>query len=98
VQEKKSTRVTKDNRYAKRILCEIAWSITRIRKTYLSSWYWKVKQRRGSKKAIIALARKILTILSMPYTEQQEKLLQRRQKALIKELTQQGFSVIPPIV
>ncbi len=33
-----------------------------MRKTYLSSWYWKVKQRRGGKKALIALARKILTI------------------------------------
>lgn len=34
-----------------------------MRTTYLSSWYWKVKQRRGGKKAIIALARKLLVII-----------------------------------
>lgn len=47
----------------KRILCEVAWSVTRNRNSYLSSWYWKVKQRRGAKKAIIALARKLLVII-----------------------------------
>lgn len=47
----------------KRILCEVAWSVTRNRKSYLSSWFWKVKQRRGAKKAIIALARKLLVII-----------------------------------
>ena len=34
-----------------------------MRNCYLSSWYWKIKQRRGAKKAIIALARKILVII-----------------------------------
>jgi len=47
----------------KRILCEVAWSVTRNRNSYLSSWYWKIKQRRGAKKAIIALARKLLVII-----------------------------------
>jgi len=47
----------------KRILCEVAWSITRMRNTYLSNWYWKIKQRRGGKRAIVALARKLLVII-----------------------------------
>lgn len=34
-----------------------------MRNTYLSKFYWKLKQRRGAKKAIIALARKILVII-----------------------------------
>ena len=34
-----------------------------MRNTYLSKFYWKLKQRRGAKKAIIALARKILVIV-----------------------------------
>jgi len=34
-----------------------------MRDSYLSKFYWKVKQRRGAKKAIIALARKILVII-----------------------------------
>ena len=31
--------------------------------SHLSKFYWKVKQRRGAKKAIVALARKILVIV-----------------------------------
>lgn len=61
--KKKSTRVMHGNPYIKSILCEVAWSITRMRNSYLSKWFWKVKQRRGAKKAIIALARKILVII-----------------------------------
>jgi len=34
-----------------------------MRDCYLSKFYWKIKQRRGAKKAIIALARKILVIV-----------------------------------
>jgi len=34
-----------------------------MRDTYLSKYYWRIKQRRGTKKAIVALARKILVIL-----------------------------------
>ena len=34
-----------------------------MRNTYLSKFYWKLKQKRGAKKAIIALARKILVIV-----------------------------------
>jgi len=63
VQEKKSTRVTKGNTTIWRILCEVTWSLTRIRDSYLVTWYWKVKQRRGAKKAIVALARKLLVII-----------------------------------
>jgi len=29
----------------------------------LATWYWKVKQRRGAKKALVALARKLLVII-----------------------------------
>jgi len=34
-----------------------------MRNTYLSNWYWKIKQRRGGKRAIVALARKLLVII-----------------------------------
>lgn len=34
-----------------------------MRNTYLSQWYWKIKQRRGGKRAIVALARKLLVII-----------------------------------
>jgi len=34
-----------------------------MRDSYLSKFYWRIKQRRGAKKAIVALARKILVII-----------------------------------
>lgn len=43
------------------MLCEIAWVIAGKRNTYLS--YWRIKQKKGTKKAIVALARKLLVII-----------------------------------
>jgi len=34
-----------------------------MRETHLSRFYWKTKQRRGAKKAIVAVARKMLIII-----------------------------------
>ena len=45
------------------MLCEIAWVIAGTRNTYLSAWYWRIKQKKGAKKAIVALARKLLVII-----------------------------------
>jgi len=61
--KKKSTRITFGNPYIKGIICECAWSTVRVRDSYLSKFYWKLKQRRGSKKAVVALARKMLVII-----------------------------------
>ena len=60
---KKSTRINFGNTYIKGLICECAWAAVRVRDCYLSKFYWKIKQRRGAKKAIIALARKILVIV-----------------------------------
>lgn len=61
--KRKSTSITKGNPYIKSMLCEIAWVIAGKRNTYLSAWYWRLKQKKGAKKAIIALARKLLVII-----------------------------------
>ena len=61
--KRKSTSVTKGNPYIKSMLCEIAWVIAGKRNTYLSAWYWRIKQKKGAKKAIIGLARKLLVII-----------------------------------
>jgi hypothetical protein len=34
-----------------------------MRGSHLSNYYWKVKQGRGSKRAVVALARKLLVII-----------------------------------
>lgn len=61
--KRKSSSITKGNPYIKSMLCEIAWVIAGKRNTYLSAWYWRVKQKKGAKKAIVALARKLLVII-----------------------------------
>lgn len=99
--------MTHGNPYIKRILCEIAWCITRVRNSYLSSWFWKVKQRRGAKKAIIALARKLLVIIynllknNIQYVEalfEQVKTKQEnfRIKRIIHEAKKLGLEVVLP--
>lgn len=49
----------------KTALCEAAWAATKSRKSQLAVRFWKLASRRGKKKALIALARKILTIIYM---------------------------------
>jgi len=105
--KKKSARALKGNPRIKRILCEIAWVVTRMRNTYLSQWYWKVKARRGAKKAIVALGRRILTIIyailksGSPYAESkvtkrqtdQTDQTDRRKESLLRELKRLGVEV-----
>ena len=102
--KRKSTRTNPGNIYLKSILCEIAWVVSRMRGTYLSQWYWKVKQRRGTKKAIVALGRKILTIIYAilksgqeydkgHFEEIREHYKRIRLNRMVCELTQAGFSV-----
>jgi transposase len=102
--KRKSARTNPGNLYLKSILCEVAWVVSRMRRTYLSQWYWKVKQRRGAKKAIVALGRKILTIIyamlksCQEYDEGhfekiREHYKRMRLDRMASELTQAGFIV-----
>ncbi|ABP68285.1 hypothetical protein Csac_2716 [Caldicellulosiruptor saccharolyticus DSM 8903] len=88
-------------------MCEVAWSLTRVRDSYLATWYWKVKQRRGTKKAIVALARKLLVIIynmlkngtdydEKVFYEVRKKQETIRVKRLINEAKKLGLEVIVP--
>ncbi len=55
-----SSKITKGNPYLKSILCQTAWAATKVKDSYLSKKYWSLKSRRGPKKAIMAIAHKIL--------------------------------------
>lgn len=61
--KKKSTRITQGNIHLKSVLCQCAWGATRSKKNYLREWFYKLSRRRGMKKAVIALARKMLVII-----------------------------------
>lgn len=104
----RSTKTRHGNPYIKSILCEVAWTVTRRKGTYLSNWYWKVKQRSGAKKAVIGLARKIMviiyTLLKQNISYNEEKFTEikisnekKREKKLIQELQKRGFKVEPLI-
>lgn len=102
--KRKSTSVTKGNPYVKSMLCEVAWVIAGKRRTYLSSWYWKLKQKKAAKKAIIALARKLLVIIytmlkqgtvfnEACFETRRQKHEQNQTSHYIRELEKRGYRV-----
>lgn len=105
--KQKKQRVTPGNNYLKTILCEVAWVIASHKKLYLSTWYWRLKQRTDAKRAIVALARKLLVIIfamlksNCAYDEQ--RFLQRKQTTeqkrvsrMVHELTKLGYAISVP--
>ena len=54
------SRTKKANQYVKSLLIQCAWAATKTRDTRVSLWYWRHSRRLGDKKAITAVARKIL--------------------------------------
>lgn len=101
---KKKERITHGNNYLKTILCEVAWVITRQKKLYLSGWYWRLKQRIGTKRAIVALARKLLVIIYTMFKTNhlfdEQKFLERKQASerkrvnrMVNELSRLGYTV-----
>jgi len=81
----KSRKITNGNKYLKRTLVQCAWAITRTKKCWLSGKYADLAKRRSQKKALIAIARKLLVIIwhilsknevykeYTPYISQQQK-------------------------
>lgn len=102
--KQKKQHVTPGNNYLKTILCEVAWVIASHKKLYLSSWYWRLKQHTDAKRAIVALARKLLVIIfamlksksayDERISEERKKASdQKRVKRLVSELTRLGYAV-----
>lgn len=105
--KQKKQRVTQGNNYLKTMLCEVSWVIASHKNMYLSGWYWRLKQRTDSKRAIVALARKLLVIIftmlrsNTSYDEQnfikrKEISQQKRVSRMVFELTKLGYSVGVP--
>ena len=105
--KRKSVHINKGNPYLKSMLCETAWIMASHRKLYLSGWYWKVKQRKGAKRATIALARKVLSIIytmlktGTPYSEEcfeqrRQRCERKRANRMVNELQKLGYTVVTP--
>lgn len=105
--KRKSAHINKGNPYLKSMLCEIGWVISGKRTLYLSGWYWRIKQRKGAKRATIALARKLLSLIyimlktGVPYNEDCFELRRircerKRAHRMVNELQKLGYMVVPP--
>lgn len=95
---------THGNPYLRAVLCEVAWVISHTKGTYLSAFYHRIVRRRGKKKAIVALAHKLLVIIyhvlstKKPYEELGADYFDQLDKARIERrsvqrLEQLGYSV-----
>ena len=102
--KRQPTRVRKGNPWLKRCTTEAALSASRTKRSYLGARYQQLKARRGHKRAIVALAHEILTIvyylltrgsdyedLGVRYIEERDrKVLERR---ATRQLQRLGYTV-----
>jgi transposase len=107
---RKSGRITKGNVYLKTALVEAAQAATRAKHTYLRDKYYRLKARRGAKRAVVAIAHKILVAIyhmlsqQVGYNELGDLYLDKRNKQsltqiLVHRLERLGFHVtLEPIV
>jgi transposase len=61
--KKKSSRVTQGNRSLKTALVEAAWSASKMKNGWLKNKYYALAARRGKKRALMAIAHKILVAI-----------------------------------
>ena len=59
----KSKKILHGNSYVKAVLCQAAWAAVKVRGSPFHNWFWSHQRKIGQKKAIIAVARKLLTLI-----------------------------------
>ena len=59
----KSKKILPGNPYIKSILCQVSWVAVKNRKNPFGYWFWSHQAKLGKKKAIIAVSRKILSLI-----------------------------------
>jgi transposase len=58
----KSTATTKGNKYLRSVLVQVAWAASRMKTGYFKDKFNRLAMRKSRKKALIAIARKLLTV------------------------------------
>ena len=61
--KRRNVRTIKGNRYIKPMLVQVAWTAVRAKTTYWSAQFYMLSKRMPAKKAIIAIARKMLKMI-----------------------------------
>ena len=102
--KRRSGRVTKGNVYLKTALVEAAFAASRKKGSYLREKFYRLKARRGHKRAAVAIAHKILTAVyhmlgqQVPYHELGDLYLdqlnqQNLTRNLVRRLQRLGYNV-----
>lgn len=102
--KKKNARINKGNAYLKRVLLQVAWVAVKQKNTYWHAAFRALLARRGQKKALIAIGRKILVTIYHIITNKifykelgssyiDEKLHSKRLKYHQKQLECLGYNV-----
>jgi transposase len=61
--KRRSGRITKGNRWLKRILVQAAWATSHTKGTYLAAQYRRLSKRRGCKRALVAVGHTLLVFI-----------------------------------
>jgi transposase len=100
-----SGRTRKGNRWLRRAFCQMAWAATRKKGSYLKTQYRRISGRRGKKRALLALAHTLVTVVyhllrdaNLQYHDLGEDYFDRRdaeqtKRQLIKRLDKLGYEV-----
>jgi transposase len=102
--KRRSTRVRKGGTWLKTTLVQAAWAAIRVRGSYLQAQFFRLRARRGPKKAILAVAASMLTAAyhmiknRQPYRDLGAEHFQHADrekvaKRLVRKLTDLGFEV-----
>ena len=102
--KRKRTGIRDGNKYLRSALLQAAWAAVKQSESFLAAFYRRLAARRGKKKAIVALAHKILVLVytllktGQVYQERGAAALDERQKDRIvhrleRRITQLGYNV-----
>jgi transposase len=102
--KRRSTRLRKGAPWLKATLVQAAWCASRTKKCYLSAQFFRIKSRRGPRKAIMAVAASMLTAIyfmlrdGVAYRDLGHDYFDRINKAkaadrLVRRLTALGYNV-----
>lgn len=58
-----SGRIRKGSKWLRATLVQAAWAATRSKKSYFRAKYYRIKSRRGGKKAVVAVAHSLLVVI-----------------------------------
>lgn len=102
--KKKSGKTQKGNSFLKGTLTEVAWAASKVKHSSYSSFYYNIIRRRDKKRALIALAHRILMDIyhvlktGTPYQDasneaSNELATKRKEQSMIRVLEKAGYSV-----